>query len=214
MSAHCCPAPPVPPDDTVYRRALWIALLVNAAMFAVEISASAIADSAALLADSVDFLGDAANYGISLAVLAWAPVWRSRAALIKGLSMGLFGLFVLGKAAWNVANGVTPEALTMGTVGLLALFANAAVAVMLYRYRSGDANMRSVWLCTRNDVVGNIAVILAALGVFGTGSGWPDFVVAAVMGLLALAAARTVIAYSRSELRDLDNHAPNKHAHS
>lgn len=201
MSAHCCSSPADDGNDPSYRRVLWIALAVNAAMFVVEVSAGALAGSAALLADAVDFLGDAANYGVSLAVLALAPVWRSKVALIKGYTMGAFGLFVLGKTAWNAAAGVTPEPLTMGAVALLALAANVSVAVMLYKYRGGDANMRSVWLCSRNDAIGNFAVMFAALGVFGTGSGWPDFAVAAALGLLALLSAHTVVTTAMHELR-------------
>jgi len=200
MSAHCCAGPEGNGNDPSYRKVLWIALVVNAAMFMVEVSAGALAGSAALLADAVDFFGDAANYGVSLAVLALAPVWRSKAALIKGCTMGAFGLFVLGKTAWNAATGVTPEPLTMGAVALLALIANVSVAVMLYKYRGGDANMRSVWLCSRNDAIGNIAVMLAALGVFGTGNGWPDLLVAAALGVLALSAAQSVVGQSLREL--------------
>jgi Co/Zn/Cd efflux system component len=159
------------------------------------------AGSVALLADAVDFFGDAANCGLSLFVLALAPVWRSRTALIKGITMGSYGIFVLGTAAWNVAAGVLPESATMGVIGFLALAANLAVALLLFAYRNGDANMRSVWLCTRNDAIGNVAVMLAALGVFGTGSGLPDILVASVMGVLGLSAARTVIRQAQVELK-------------
>jgi Co/Zn/Cd efflux system component len=201
MSANCCTPPPVAAVDPVYRRILWIALVANAAMFFVEIGASALADSTALLADAVDFFGDAANYGISLAVLALAPVWRSRAALIKGCSMGLFGIFVIGKVLWSASTGSSPEPLAMGAVAILALLTNVGVAVILYRYRSGDANMRSVWLCSRNDAIGNVAVLIAALGVFGTGSGWPDLAIAAALGILALSAAQSVVRQSLLELK-------------
>ncbi|MBX3665273.1 MAG: cation transporter [Burkholderiales bacterium] len=216
MSAHCCSAPPAPPGDAGYRRALWIALLVNAAMFLVEIAAGALAGSAALLADALDFFGDAANYGVSLVALAMVPVWRSRVALIKGCTMGIFGILVLGKAGWNAVAGIAPEPLTMGAVAVLALAANAGVAVMLYRYRSGDANMRSVWLCSRNDAIGNVAVMLAALGVFGTGSAWPDLAVAAMLGTLSVSAAFSIV---RQSLRELENpalhprHDPAHHHH-
>ncbi len=199
MSAHCCLAP-APAVDPRYRRILWMALLVNAAMFVAEITAGLHAQSVSLLADAVDFFGDAANYAVSLAVLAMLPVWRSRAALLKGLTMSAFGVFVLAKAAWNATAGVLPEPVIMGTVGFVALLANVSVAAMLYRYRTGDANMRSVWLCSRNDAIGNIAVMLAALGVFGMRSGWPDIIVAAIMGLLALIAAISVI---RQAIREL-----------
>jgi len=204
MATSCCEANCAAdggPADPRYRRILWIALIVNAVMFGVELSGGLIADSVSLLADAVDFFGDAANYGISLAVLALAPVWRSRAALVKGLTMGSYGIFILGKATWNATAGTVPEAFTMGVVGLIALAANVFVAALLYRYRSGDANMRSVWLCSRNDAIGNVAVMLAALGVFGTGTGWPDLAVAAVMGILGVVAARTVIGQASGELR-------------
>lgn len=199
MSAHCCPAPD-PAVDPRYRRILWIALAVNAAMFLIEIAAGLQSQSVALLADAVDFFGDAANYGVSLAVLAMLPAWRSRAALVKGLTMGAFGVFVLAKATWNLTTGILPEPVTMGTVGFVALLANVSVAIMLYRYRAGDANMRSVWLCSRNDAIGNVAVMIAALGVFGTNSGWPDVIVAAIMGTLALIAATSVIRLAIREL--------------
>ena len=184
-----------------YRHVLWIALWVNAAMFGVETVAGVMANFVSLLADAVDFAGDAANYGLSLAVLAMGLVWRARAALVKGLSMGAYGVFVLGKASWSAFSGGVPEAMTMGGVAFVALLANAGVAALLYAYREGDANMRSVWLCSRNDALGNVAVMLAAVGVFGTGQGWPDLAVAAIMGLLALSAARSVIAQARDELR-------------
>ncbi len=183
-----------------YRRALWIALWINAFMFVVEIIGGTLAGSVSLLADALDFAGDATNYGLSLAVLARGLAWRSRAALVKGLSMGAYGLFVLVRAGWGAFVGDVPQPLTMGLVAMAALIANVGVAAMLYAYREGDANMRSVWLCSRNDAIGNVAVMLAALGVFGSGQGWPDLVVAAIMGLLALSAARVVIRQARREL--------------
>lgn len=203
MSAACCPhghAEPKAPQSPRYRRVLWAALVVNAAMFSVEIAAGFTADSVSLLADSVDFFGDAANYALSLAVLGMALSWRARAALFKGLTMAAFGLFVLAKAGWSAAAGVTPEPTTMGAIGALALMANVSVALLLYTWRDGDANMRSVWLCTRNDAIGNVAVMAAALGVFGTGTAWPDLIVAAVMGVLALTAAHAVMRQALVEL--------------
>ena len=169
-----------------FRKALWVALIINAVMFAVEIVGGVKSGSVSLLADAVDFAGDAANYGISLAVLSLGLMWRSRAAMVKGLSMAAFGLFVVGKTVWAGLAGVPPEPVTMGAIATLALLANAGVAVMLYAFRDGDANMRSVWLCSRNDAVGNVAVMLAAAGVFGTGSAWPDLAVALIMAGLAL----------------------------
>ena len=203
MSACCsgsCGAS-APPPDARYRRVLWIALCVNFAMFGVELAASLAAGSVSLQADSADFLGDAANYGVSLFVLGMAAAWRARAAYAKGLVMGAFGVLVLARALWFGVGGHAPHAGTMGVVGLLALAANGAVAALLYAFRNGDANMRSVWLCTRNDMIGNLAVMLAALGVFGTRAGWPDIVVASIMACLGLAAARDVIGRARTELR-------------
>jgi Co/Zn/Cd efflux system component len=200
MSAHCCPAAAAPAVDPAYRRALWIALAVNATMFLVELGASWKSGSVSLLADSIDFFADAANYALSLAVVGLALPVRSGAAIVKAVCMGAFGLFVLGKALWNLRAGVPPEAVTMGTVGSIALAANAGVAWMLYRFRGGDANMRSVWLCSRNDAIGNIAVMLAALGVFGTGRAWPDVLVAVLMAVLALTGAAAVLKHAHREL--------------
>lgn len=195
-----------------YRRVLWAALVINALMFGVELFGGVRSGSVSLLADAIDFAGDAANYGVALAVLAMGMLWRARAALIKGACMGVYGVFVLGKTAWAFGVGVPPEALTMGVIAVLALCANVAVAVMLYAWREGDANMRSVWLCSRNDAIGNVAVAFAALGVFGTGSAWPDLAVAAVMGGLALHAAFDVVGRARREIADAAPQA-NAHAH-
>jgi Co/Zn/Cd efflux system component len=198
--SNCC-TPAKPPVDPRYRRALWIALVVNALMFGVELAGGIRSDSVSLLADAVDFLGDAGNYALSLFVLGLAPVWRTRTALFKGATMGLYGVFVLGRAAWSVSTGGVPEPATMGAIGVLALAANGLVAIVLYAFRDGDANMRSVWLCTRNDMIGNMAVLAAAAGVLGTGAGWPDISVAILMAVLGLAAATSVIRQARGELR-------------
>ncbi len=204
MSAHChshgCNPEAPTSQSPRYRRVLWTALAVNLAMFVVELGAGVRTGSVSLLADAVDFFGDAANYGVSLFVLGMSLAVRAHAALLKGFSMGAFGIFVLGRAAWAATNGAPPEALTMGVVGVLALVANVAVAAMLYAWREGDANMRSVWLCSRNDAIGNLAVMGAALGVWGTGRNWPDLIVAVVMGTLALTAAWSVIGQARREL--------------
>jgi Co/Zn/Cd efflux system component len=185
---------------------LWVALILNSLMFVVELGASWTSGSLSLLADSIDFFGDAGNYALSLAVLGMAISTRSKAALFKAACMGAFGVFVLGKALWNLHGGSPPEPATMGAVGLAALAVNGGVALMLYRFRTGDANMRSVWICSRNDALGNIAVMLAAVGVFGTGSAWPDLLVAAVMGFLALSGSWTVLAHARQELREATAH--------
>jgi Co/Zn/Cd efflux system component len=180
---------------------LWAVLAVNAVMFVIESSAGLAAGSASLQADALDFLGDTGNYAINLFVVGMALRHRAAAALAKGATMALFGLWVLGVTAWHILHGTLPQAVTMGGIGLAALAANATSFWLLWRHRTGDANMRSAWICTRNDVLGNLAVLMAALGVFGTGTGWPDIVVAAAMAVLALQGAATVIAQARRELR-------------
>lgn len=204
MSIHCCAhdhGPQDPGHDARYRRVLWIVLAINAGMFLVEIVAGLAAGSVSLQADALDFLADAGNYGISLFVVGMALRYRARATLVKGATMGLFGLWVVGATVWQAVAGTLPHAVTMGAVGFAALLANATVLAMLWAYREGDSNMRSVWICSRNDVIGNCAVMLAAVGVFGTGTGWPDVIVAAVMGVLALQGAWIVIRQATGELR-------------
>ena len=202
----CCCAPP-PLDlggnkkrNTAYRRVLWAVLTINAAMFAVEIIAGLAAGSASLQADSLDFLGDTANYAISLLVVGMALRYRATAALAKGATMAVFGVWVIGAVVWHSLHGTLPGAFAMGAVGIAALIANAASFVLLWAYRHGEANMRSAWICTRNDVLGNIAVLLAAVGVFGTGTGWPDVIVAAIMAALAIQGAALVVRQAAGEL--------------
>jgi Co/Zn/Cd efflux system component len=204
IGADCCDHRDLPDPHrgkAAYRRVLWAVLAVNAVMFVVEIGAGLAAGSAALQADALDFLGDAANYGISLFVVGMALRYRAMAALAKGGTMGLFGLWVIGTVLWHATHGTLPSALTMGAVGFAALAANVASFGLLWAHRGGDANMRSAWICTRNDVLGNLAVLLAAAGVFGTGTGWPDIIVAAIMAGLALQGAWIVVRRSLSELR-------------
>jgi Co/Zn/Cd efflux system component len=176
-------------------------LAVNAAMFAVEVVAGLAAGSASLQADALDFLGDSANYAISLLVVGMALRYRASAALAKGLTMAAFGLWVIGAVIWHALHGTLPSAFTMGAVGIAALAANAGSFALLWAHRHGDSNMRSAWVCTRNDVLGNLAVLLAALGVFGTGTGWPDIAVATIMAALALQGAAVVIRQAAEELR-------------
>ncbi len=205
MAACChddhCSAPEPGGADPRWQRALWIALAVNAGMFALEIAAGVAAGSASLQADALDFLGDAANYAISLGVAGMALAWRARAALLKGASLAVLGLWVIATTVWHAVAGTLPSAETMGAVGVLALAANAGVALMLYRWRGGDANMRSVWICSRNDAIGNVAVVLAAAGVFGTGTGWPDIIVASVMAALGLTGGWQIMRQATGELR-------------
>jgi Co/Zn/Cd efflux system component len=197
---HCDMADPHR-GNPAYRRVLWAVLAINAVMFAVEIGAGLAARSATLQADALDFLGDSANYAISLFVVRMALRHRAMAALAKAATMGVFGLWVIATVLWHAAHGTLPSAFTMGAVGFAALVANAASFGLLWAHRGGDANMRSAWICTRNDVLGNLAVLLAAAGVFGTGTGWPDVIVATIMAGLALQGAWIVVRQSLGELR-------------
>ena len=202
MGKSCCQTPE--PDNNSHnnprwRRVLWIALTANAAMFVVEIIAGVAADSRALQADALDFFGDASNYAISL-VAGLALSWRAKAALVKAATMLVFGLWVIGYAVYGLVAGSNPEPQTMGVIGTLALVVNVIVALMLFRYREGDSNMRSVWICSRNDAIGNIAVLGAALGVFGTGQAWPDLLVAGIMAGLAIWGSVEVFGEARKEL--------------
>lgn len=207
MSAHCHHhGAAFAGDDPRYRRVLWTVVAINAAMFAVEITAGAAADSRSLQADALDFLGDSLTYGLSLAVIALAPVWRARAALLKGLSLLAMAAWVLVSTAADLLSPGQPAAPVMGAVGFLALGANLASVVLLMRYAEGDANVRSVWLCSRNDAIGNVAVMLAAAGVWGSATAWPDLAVALGMaGLFAWSAAQILrqawheLAHARSE---------------
>ncbi|HYI05470.1 MAG TPA: cation transporter [Reyranella sp.] len=209
MSAHCCGhGHEHASASPAYRRILWAALAVNLAMFAVEIGAGLAARSTSLLADSLDFLGDGANYGVSLFVLSMALQWRARASLLKAATMGLFGLWVAGTTVQHALAGTVPAAPVMGVVGTLALAANLAVAALLYRWREGDSNMRSVWICTRNDAIGNLAVLAAAVGVYSLGTGWPDYIVAAIMSGLALTGAFQVTRQALAELAHTRSAAP------
>ena len=171
-------------------------------MFVVELSSGIYSGSQSLLADAIDFFGDAANYGISLYVLNKSVTMRAKASLLKGSTMGLFGLWILGSTLYKAFVTGIPHAEVMGAVGFLALIANVTSAALLYKYRKGDSNRESVWICSRNDAVGNIAVMLAAAGVFATGTKWPDLLVAAVMAGLALNGSRRII---RSALAELKN---------
>lgn len=197
-----CSGPEIKSPAPGFRRALWIALWVNLAMFFVEGAASLQSGSVSLMADAIDFFGDSANYLLSLSVLSMGMLWRGRAAMVKGITMAVFGIAVWARALWVMQQGIIPEPLTMGTIGLLALIANAGVALMLFRFRSGDSDMRSVWLCSRNDAISNLAVMAAALGVFGTGSAWPDLGVAAIMGTLAITAGISVVRHARIDISE------------
>jgi Co/Zn/Cd efflux system component len=201
MSGSCCHNP-ISHPGRAFRRVLWIALAINAAMFVAEFVAGFAAQSVSLGADALDFLADSANYAISLFVVGRALHQRAKAALAKGVTMIALGVWIMGAAFWNASQKTIPEAMTMGLVGFAALAANAIVLLLLWAYRSGDSNMQSIWLCSRNDVIGNCAVLFAALGVFGTDTGWPDIIVASIMGALATQGALRIVSRARAELRE------------
>jgi len=186
-------------DD--YKRRLWIVIALNAIMFVVEMTAGQVAESQALKADALDFLGDALTYGISLAVIGASIRARSNAALAKGVSLFLMGAWVFGSTVYRVFYVGVPEAEIMGVIGFLALLTNLTSVVLLVRYKDGDANVRSVWLCSRNDAIGNIAVMFAALGVWGSASGLPDLVVATIMAGLFLFSAFQIVTQALRERR-------------
>jgi cation diffusion facilitator family transporter len=198
--AGCCHGPDDKEAIGAYRRVLWIVIAINGIMFFVEMTGGLMAGSVSLQADALDFLGDAATYGISLFVLSMSLRWRASAALVKGTSMGLFGVWVIGNSVYHMLYPGLPSASIMGSIGFAALVANLTSAALLYRHRQGDANMRSVWLCTRNDAVSNIAVMIAASGVWATATGWPDLIVGLIMAGLALSSCYQVIRQARGEL--------------
>lgn len=202
MACTCSHEPAPQKPNSKFRTALWIALFINLLMFGVELVGGMYAHSSALWADALDFFGDAVNYAISLAVLGASLYWRATVALAKGIVMALFGVVVLAKVIYAYTLGIPPEAMTMGAIGVLALIANMTTAFILYAFRDGDSNMKSVWLCSRNDAIGNAAVIFAAIGVFGTGSLWPDLIVAAIMASLGLTGGYQVMKKALQERKE------------
>lgn len=191
-----------------YKRILWAVIAINAVMFVVEMAAGVAANSMALKADALDFLGDTLTYAITLMVIGRALHWRATAALLKGVSLAAMGLWVLGSTLYQVLALGVPDDMVMGVVGVVAFAANVASALLLLRFRDGDANVRSVWLCSRNDAIGNLAVVVAAAGVFATGTGWPDLVVAAIMASLFLHSATKIIRQAIGELRQAASDSP------
>ncbi|QNT69627.1 cation transporter [Defluviicoccus vanus] len=187
--------------STGYRRVLIAVIAINAAMFITELTSSFIAQSQALQADALDFLGDTLTYGVTLAVIGLPLAWRATAALAKGVSLAVLALVVLGFSLYRFVVQGSPEASVIGAVGLLALLANLIAALLLFRFRNGDANVRSVWLCSRNDAINNLAVIAAAAGVAITGTAWPDLAVALVMAALFMSSSLQIIRSARRELR-------------
>ena len=180
--------------DNRYKAVLWIVIVLNAAMFIVEMLAGKLAGSQALQADALDFLGDAMTYGISLAVIGMSLRTRARAALFKGASLAAMGLWVLGSTVYQTLILGVPRAEIMGVIGFLALAANLTSVLLLLRYKDGDANVRSVWLCSRNDAIGNVAVVIASAAVWVSASAWPDLMVALIMCGLFLRSAQKILA--------------------
>lgn len=185
--------------DPRYKRVLWTVIGLNAAMFLTEMTAGQLAGSRALQADALDFLGDTITYGLSLAVIGASLRTRASAALFKGLSLSVMGLWVFGSTVYQTFVLGVPSAEVMGVIGFLALAANLASVGLLMPYKDGDANVRSVWLCSRNDAIGNVAVMFAALGVWGTTTAWPDLIVAAIMAGIFLTSATQILRQAWSE---------------
>lgn len=180
---------------------LKIVLGINAVMFAVELTAGLLASSVSLVADSLDMLGDALVYSFGLFVVARSARMKAISALLKGSIMAAFGLFVLGQAIYKIIVPQVPVFEAIGAVGLLALAANSVCLLLLWRHRADDINMRSVWLCSRNDIIANLSVLVAALGVWLTHSGWPDIIVGLALAVLFLRSALFVLRESTTELR-------------
>ncbi|MFH1159105.1 MAG: cation transporter [Pseudomonadota bacterium] len=210
MSAKCADNCEFDGKDPQFLRALKVVIFINVTMFVVEMIAGHIAQSRALMADALDFFSDSITYGVSLAVIGMSLRVRSFAALGKGISLLLMGLWVMGSTIYNVFVLNVPEAEVMGGIAFLALSANLLSVALLLKWKDGDANVRSVWLCSRNDAIGNVAVMLAALGVFGTGSAWPDLIVATIMALLFLNSSRQIIRQALKEIRSKHVHEGGK----
>lgn len=207
MGAHCCHEVKFEGMDPRYKRALVIVIIINAFMFLVEMPMGFVGNSQALKADALDFLGDTCTYALSLFVIGKSAGLRAKAALIKGLSLSAMGLWVLGSTLYTVLYLNEPQALIMGTIGAAALAANIASVLLLVRFKDGDANVRSVWLCSRNDAIGNVMVMVAASGVWATGTGWPDLIVAGIMATIFLTGSFQIIRQARAELVHHHHHA-------
>ncbi len=207
MSVTCCHQTPKAAPEGSYRRVLWIALVINASMFAVELIAGWQARSVSLQADALDFFGDATTYAVTLIVLGMSARWRTGAGMAKGISLGVFGIWVMATTIIRYYEAEPPVAEVMGAIGLLALAANVFCAFLLYKFRAGDSNMRSVWLCSRNDAIANVAVVAAGVGVWATQSAWPDLIVGGGIALLSLSAAASIIKQAMGEFKTEPRHA-------
>lgn len=197
----CCSSNQPIHQSPKYKKALWIVLVLNLSMFFVEIVMGVKSGSTSLLSDSLDFLGDSANYLISLIVLPMALSYRAKASMVKGLTMGVFGLFILITTVYRVFYGEIPSYSEMSIVGFLALLVNVSALLILLKFRDGDSNVRSVWLCSRNDAIGNVAVILAGIAVYFFQSKYPDLIVAFILAFLALQASQEIIKRAWVELK-------------
>jgi len=206
MGANCCHDVKFDGMNPAYKRALIIVIAINAAMFLIEMPMGFIGQSQALKADALDFLGDTFTYAISLAVIGKAATTRAKVALLKGVSLLLMGAWVLGSTIYSVFYVPQPAAIIMGSIGFAALVANLLSVLLLVRFKDGDANVRSVWLCSRNDAIGNVMVMLAASGVWISGTGWPDLIVASIMASLFLWGAASIIRQAAYELNH--QHSP------
>ena len=185
-----------------FRQILWVVLFINGIMFIAEFSSAFFAGSVSLQADALDFLGDTVTYALTLMALGFSLKVRAKVALFKGVSLGLLGLWVYGQMLYYFFLDQAPSYEIMGTMGIIAFCANLISAILLYRYRVGDSNMQSVWLCSRNDAIGNLAIIVAASGVFATGAAWPDFMVATIMATLSVTASIRIIKVAMNEVRE------------
>ena len=211
MAGDCCADVKFDGASAAYKRALWAVIAINGVMFFAELSAGLAAQSMALKADALDFLGDTVTYFISLMVIGQPLALRAKVALFKGVSLGLFAAIILGATIYRVFVVGSPDQMVMGWIGALAFSANVASVLILLRFRDGDANVRSVWLCSRNDAIGNLAVIAAAFGVAWTGTQWPDLLVALVLAGLFLTSAVKIIRQALEEMaQDADTEAGTK----
>jgi Co/Zn/Cd efflux system component len=198
MSSNCCNNEE--PHNDSYRKVLWLCLIANAVMFVVQMIASYAAHSVSLLANSADFFSDAANYGISLYVLNLSMRQKAKASLFKGITLGLVGLWVAFETLSHAFQPELPAPFLMAAISTVALVVNVGCALLLYKYRGGDSNRESVWICSRNDAIGNIAVMIAAAGVFASNTIWPDIIVAAILGWLAISGSIQIIRSAKKEL--------------
>ncbi len=207
MNFQCCDHEPnFTGVSAAYKRALWAVIAINGSMFVVEMAGGVLAGSQALQADALDFFGDTVTYALSLYVIGMPLIWRTRAALFKGLSLGAMGLWVLGSTAYQFLVLGVPKAEVMGMIAFLALIANLASVLLLMKYRDGDANVRSVWLCSRNDAIGNVAVMLAASGVWLSQTAWPDLIVAGIMAGLFFWSSTQIIRQALHERQHAESH--------